>query len=484
VPAQLRAFSKRTVEIEVELEARGAVYEFPALRMQADDQASLATRPAKDHSLTPSLLVGRWQSEAATVGVDIGRELDRVVCWRDPPHDGLPSAEIVRKLVDEDTGLCAHSPRFSEPDVIERIAALSAGRLAVDEIRATTAEFLASDHVVRLVPARSVSGWEPARWSTAAHRALEDATLGLLDRVIARPGAPVGATTLTAALAGVDRLGADQRHAVVVLCGDGGAIRAVLAPAGHGKTAMVFAAAQAAVADGRPVIAVATTAKAVAELADTGLAASTIARLRLNLQHGPLPAGTVVIVDEISQTSTRDLHTVLTATTACRGAQLWLLGDPHQAPSVMAGGVAAELEARIAAGAIPAATLTVNRRQLDPADRQAITLLRAGNPVASQQLRTAHGWEHEASTPGRTREAMADAVVADIVAHGAETTAALVVSTPRPRTSPTASAAGSRPPGSSTVPPYPGQGGPPSATTKTGTASCSTPAMATTAARS
>ncbi|HKA05181.1 MAG TPA: AAA family ATPase [Acidimicrobiales bacterium] len=55
-------------------------------------------------------------------------------------------------------------------------------------------------------------------------------------------------------------------------------MRAVLAPAGYGKTAMVHAAARAAAADGRRVVAVATTAKAVAELADVGVAASTIAR--------------------------------------------------------------------------------------------------------------------------------------------------------------------------------------------------------------
>ena len=45
----------------------------------------------------------------------------------------------------------------------------------------------------------------------------------------------------------------------------------ILAPASHGKTAMVHAAAGAAVADGRPVVAVATTAKAVAELSEAGL---------------------------------------------------------------------------------------------------------------------------------------------------------------------------------------------------------------------
>ncbi len=60
-PEVLRTFSKRTVEIEAELEATGARYEAPALRMQADDAASLTTRPAKDHTATPETLFGRWE---------------------------------------------------------------------------------------------------------------------------------------------------------------------------------------------------------------------------------------------------------------------------------------------------------------------------------------------------------------------------------------------------------------------------------------
>ena len=205
-------------------------------------------------------------------------------------------------------------------------------------------------------------------------------------------------------------------------------MRAVLAPAGYGKTAMIFAAAQAAVADGRPVLAVATTAKAVAELADAGLAASTIARLRVDLRHAPLPAGTVVVLDEISQTSTRDMHTVLAAVTACPGGQLWVLGDPRQSPSVKAGGIATELEQRIAAGAIPAAELTVNRRQVDPVDRHASPpppRRRSRRlPTAAHRPRLGTRRRH----PGRTRRAMADAVTADIIDHGAESTVALVVS--------------------------------------------------------
>ena len=124
-----------------------------------------------------------------------------------------------------------------------------------------------------------------------------------------------------------------------------------------------------------------------------------------------------------------------------------MLGDPRQSPSVKAGGIATELEQRITAGTIAPAALTVNRRQLDPTDRHAITLLRAGQPVESQRLRTGHGWEHEASTPGRTRAAMADAVTADIIDHGAASTVALVVSTAKPKISPTASATASPAPG-------------------------------------
>ena len=82
--AQLRAFSKRSAQIEAELEAKGAVYESAALRMAADDEASLATRSPKDHSLTPSLLAGRWQREAEQVSLAVGAELDKEVCFATP----------------------------------------------------------------------------------------------------------------------------------------------------------------------------------------------------------------------------------------------------------------------------------------------------------------------------------------------------------------------------------------------------------------
>jgi hypothetical protein len=426
--AQLRAFSKRSAQIEAELEAKGALYESAALRMAANDEASLATRTGKDHSLTPSLLAGRWRSETGEVGLPVGSELEKVVCFRSPGLEGPGWEEISQALVDPEVGLCAHSARFTQADVVEHICAVSGGRLDLEEITALADRFLASDLAVRLTPDDRAGGRKAPQWSTAAHRATEDRTLALADTLAARRVRAISSTAVEAALRLEPGLGRDQVAAVMVLSDEGAGVRCVLAPAGYGKTTMLHTAARAATADGRPVVAVATTAKAVAELAGAGLDARTIARLRIDLADGPLGAGTVVVLDEISQTPTREVEAMLAAVDACPGGSLWVLGDPRQSQPVGPGGMADHLERLAGSGRIPCARLTVNRRQTDPTDRQALDLLRRGDVAGSQQLRTEHGWEHEQASPGETRQLMAAAICADINTYGAEAVAALVVS--------------------------------------------------------
>ena len=427
---QLRAFSKRSAQIEAELEAKGALYESPALRMRADDEASLATRTAKDHSLTPTLLQGRWREEAAAVGLADGHGsggggvLEGAAAWTRPTWD-----EVAATLVDPDVGLVlpvgplhpsrrgrAHLRCFRWP------AQCGGGRhdgRAVPRLRAGGA--LDPRRGGGPAPAGAVVDRRPpGTWKTARSPSWARwlAATSLLSKT----------PSLEAALAAAPALGEDQAAAVKVLAGEGGGLRAVLAPAGYGKTTMLHAAAQAAAADGHPVVAVATTAKAVAELAGAGLDARTIARLRLDLANGPLAAGTVVVLDEVSQTPTHEVEAVLAAVDACPGGSVWVLGDPRQSQPVGAGGVADHIERLAHEGLVPSARLTVNRRQLDPADQEALGLLRRGDAAASQQLRTEHGWEHELATPGETRRTMADAVCTDIGRYGAEQVAALVVS--------------------------------------------------------
>ena len=268
----------------------------------------------------------------------------------------------------------------------------------------------------------------PAQWSTAAHRDMEDRTLALMGAVAGRRVPAVNDAVLEAALAAAPALGEDQAAAVKVLAGEGGGLRAVLAPAGYGKTTMLHAAAQAAAADGHPVVAVATTAKAVAELAGAGLDARTIARLRLDLAHGPLAAGTVVVLDEVSQTPTHDVEAVLAAVDACSGGSVWVLGDPRQSQPVGAGGVADHIERLAHEGLVPSARLTVNRRQRRPGGPGGAGPAPPRRRCCVPTVATERGWEHEHGTPGETRRTMADAVCTDIGRYGVEQVAALVVS--------------------------------------------------------
>src|SRR5207302_11217961 len=76
----------------------------------------------------------------------------------------------------------------------------------------------------------------------------------------------------------------------------------------------------------------------------------------------------------------------------------------------------------------PVARLLVNRRQRHPAERAALGALRAGAPAASQAIRRAQGWEHDHDAPAVTRQALAEAVVADIERHGPDDVVALAVS--------------------------------------------------------
>ena len=423
---QLRTFSKRTLQIESELERRGQVYESAAARMKANDRASLATRRAKDRLLTPALLHDAWTEEARTVGLESPAQIESLVVARHPVLAQLPTEDAFAALVDPETGLCAKDPRFGDAHVYEHVCAISQGRWEVAEVRRLAEAFLDSAHVVRLAP--GASAWRHGReWSTVEHRALEDHVLGRLDQLARRPDVGVEPEFVRASLEREPFLGHDQAEAVRALCAPGPALRALISPAGHGKTTAVHAAAAAQLATRRQVLGLATTNKAVEGLRDVGLEAMTIARLRGQLRDGLAP-GVVLVVDEVSQVSTRDAAVILDAVAVTPAAGVWFLGDPRQTGPVAAGGIAAELARMGTQGLIPAPELTENRRQLDESDRAALAKLRDGNAPQSQAIRTEAGWEHESDDPVATRDAMADAMVADIEVHGPDAVVAHAVS--------------------------------------------------------
>ena len=425
-PGWLRTFSKRTEAIEEHLAGAGPENPDPKHRMWTDEAASLATRPHKDASLTHEMLWERWRDEADQVGMPTGHALEAQVCGRDIPmlRPRLEWDDTVDALIEPEDGLCARRTRFNEAHVVEQIAALGAGRLTVDAIEDLAEAFIDSEHTV---PLADRTGRTSPQYSTVDHLLLEERVLDLLGDLSATPVAAVPPQLIEGAItAEAPGLGNDQANAVQALCGPGPALRTVVAPAGFGKTTTVHAAAAAAVAAGHSVVGLAATNQAAGELRQAGIDAMTIARFALD--GARLPAGVVVVLDEVSQVATSDAEIVLDAVAATPGAALWCLGDPHQAQAVRAGGLGGELVRLGDSGAIPAPQLTENRRQLEPAERTALARYRAGLVATSQAIRRDHGWEHDLGSPQATREALADTVTADIGRHGAAGVVALAVS--------------------------------------------------------
>lgn len=426
--AQLRAFCKRTAQIEAHLQANGAVVGDAKARMAADEAASVATRPAKDRNLTPQHLRARWDSEAAKVDLPTGEALLRAV-----RKDGTPSRGVTRvqlgelfdRLVDAEVGLCAHDSYFGEPQAVAAVAAWGAGRLAVSDVEAITWRFLQSDSVVRLAGG-DPTGRAGSRWSTVEHLRVEENVLSCLAGLRQRQVNGVGFAAVAGVVAAATGLGDDQAAAVDLLCGPGPALRALISPAGYGKTTTLATAVEAARRAGRPVLAVSNTNQAVEQLRQAGIPADTVARFAL--AGAQLDPGTVVVVDEFSQLPTREAHTVLSAATGCEGSMVWLVGDPLQAQPVGAGGLATWVAGQACDGRIAVAELTVNRRQANPVEREALTSLRDGRVTASQELRDAAGWEHHFDNRDDALAAMAAAVLADIDAYGTANVAAFAVS--------------------------------------------------------
>ncbi|MGH9002745.1 MAG: AAA family ATPase, partial [Acidimicrobiia bacterium] len=350
--------------------------------------------------MTPEVLRERWQTEADTIGMPTGHALEAHVCGRTIPElrPRLEWDDLVDALIEPDEGLCARRSRFNEAQVVERVAAFGAGRLTVDAIEDYTEAFFESEHAVLLADR---TGRTSPQYSTVDHLLLERRVLDLLDDLSTRVVDPVPGRIIEQAIAAeAPGLGADQAAAVRALCSARQALCSLIAPAGFGKTTTVHAAATAASAAGHPVIGLAATNQAAGELRQAGIPAMTIARFALD--GATLPTGAVV--DEVSQVATSDAEIILASVAATPGAALWCLGDPHQAQAVRAGGLAHELAHLADKGQFPAPELTENRRQLEPAERQALARYRSGLVATSQAIRKAHGWEHDLGSPHATRE--------------------------------------------------------------------------------
>jgi hypothetical protein len=226
----------------------------------------------------------------------------------------------------------------------------------------------------------------------------------------------------------VEDLSADQARAVAAISTSPWLVQPLSAPAGAGKTHSLRALRTAAARDGKDILVLAPTGKAVDEALNDGAGdrGYTIAKALGYLRRGELELNgrTLVVVDEASMVATPDLRELLAAATAGR-TKVVLVGDPYQlAPVKARGGMFEQL-----CDELPwAQRLSEVWRMRDPEERHASLALRSGH---GNTLRKAIGWyrTHDRLHTGDPVAMASDALDGYLTDHGAGKDSLLVCDT-------------------------------------------------------
>jgi conjugative relaxase-like TrwC/TraI family protein len=378
------------------------------------------TQEMRDYGVGPDV-VAHWQQRAADAPDDPTRVVRAVVGegrhgFRPSPGSLTDSAEwIVIEVTDS-------QPVFTRRDLLPYVAewfpegtTFTDLGLAVDRVLEAA---VARGEAIPLADHTPGGRWwlsDDALFTTRTQLDREQAVLSAV-----RQPSPVriDADVLDRA-AKLRELTAQQEWAIRRLADLDGRVVAVAGPGGSGKTYAIGAYADSARAAGHHVIGVATTASAAQRLSQDLVEhwTGTIAMLthHLDQRDETLPTGTVIVCDEASMVSTKDLARLVELVEAADG-KLILLGDPHQLPSIDSGG----LFHRIVADGHGVVTdlAGVNQRQMHGLDREALHQLRAGNTERALFDYTEAGRVHVGHDRTSTMSDLADVWWADTRAYG------------------------------------------------------------------
>jgi conjugative relaxase-like TrwC/TraI family protein len=387
----LELFSKRSAEIDAEMEAVG----FDSYR--ARGIATRNSRAPKDDPADGVDLWQAWRDELTDAGInprDLRSRVEAIARRRSQPPRTLTSADrskIVEGLLAAD-GPVAERKAFTRADLIRNAAPLLYGCHA-DELDHIVSEVLHHPDAIALVGQPGARG---RAWAVASVLNTEDAIADTAARLAGRTAAP-SCPELTDRLDAVARadvdghqLTAGQASAAHAVLTSGRGLDVVVGVAGSGKTAALKVVHHAFAAKGYRVLGTATSGQATRGLRDGAEVESfTVASLVHRLDHGriTLDPRTVVLIDEAGMTDDRSLLRLLTAVDHAR-AKAVIIGDHRQLSAVGPGGA---LEAVTTRHPDTVHVLDQNIRQRDPAERAALEHLRHGDPAAAVDWYAANG---------------------------------------------------------------------------------------------
>jgi conjugative relaxase-like TrwC/TraI family protein len=364
----IERFSKRSEQIDQWLDSHGLS------GIKASSAAAVATRQPKDYSESEDSVYARWAVELAEQGVG-ERQLAEVCSGgRGRPATRTELDATLDALAGPD-GLTGQVSTFTRTDVVDalakRLPVAPSAQETLTQVEEAADRFL-DERAVRIACDRRLG---VDRFSTpellTLERQLVDGATGRADKSCA----VVRSELVRQVLDRHASAGEDQAAMVRDLTQGGAGVAVVVGRAGSGKTWALGLAREVFELDGYQVLGTAPTGIATVGLAEEGFTdARTIDRLLLDLQHGrtELDDRTVLVVDEAAMVGTRKLAPLLGHAERAE-AKVVLVGDDRQFASIAVGGGFRALRHRLGAS-----ELTVNRRQVEAWEQQAIEDVRAG----------------------------------------------------------------------------------------------------------
>ncbi|OHV69586.1 hypothetical protein BCD48_34865 [Pseudofrankia sp. BMG5.36] len=410
-PDLLAAFSTRHGEVVEEFAQLVAAGFEPSAATEA--AAQRGSRPAK-RVLADAQVQALQTERLAAAGFTVEQIRGLAPARPAPARPAVFDEETVGGLFTRlagPVGLTEHATTFTRRDVVQHVATFAGDRLSADGIEQLADRFLADQRVVVLHDTgRTRRRHQPeCLYSVESLLAAEDTVFALIRQGQVAAGAPprllVDPARLDSSLAALvapaptalapeerPALSAEQIELIRRLLASGDLVRPIVGPAGTGKTEAMRALTVLVTAAGRGVFATAHGGRQAEELAERiGVPARVVTSWLTLLDNVDDPAavwlpGSVLIVDEATQVSTRHAERLLRHATRT-GTVVILLGDPAQLGSVDAGGWFTHLATHTAD--IPTLT-TVHRQvgaEMTPI-RAALAALRADTAPATRAALT------------------------------------------------------------------------------------------------
>ncbi|MGZ7019240.1 MAG: MobF family relaxase [Acidimicrobiia bacterium] len=301
----------------------------------------LRTRPAKNHTPADDLIAA-WRDRAVRHGLT-GDALAAVTSHE--PRDKTIDVDALFTSLAGPDGICTGGSVFSRADALVAMTNHPVPGTegnnpqpplcGAQRLLEVTDEFLASPRVVALTDA------DDPLFSTVEMLDVQDRIAARFSKGLHRGAHLVADAHIDDTLAKHSHLTGEQQRLVTEWCGRGHRFQTAIGRAGAGKTTTVAACADAWTAAGHRVVGAAVKGEATRTLtAATGIECETVAwyLAHTDPESFPLDARTILVIDEASTLSDRDLDTLMGMAVAT-GASLRLIGDPAQHGAIAAGGM-------------------------------------------------------------------------------------------------------------------------------------------------